>query len=1118
MMSHFIVLGEENAVNKAQELKLKLDRDAMHQSFKEEKWKVSLRQSVTNFSSVSDKLSAKDLKCAVSCMKKLNDYGVFDTLMNIAEVKHSKNMDVLLEGIESLKGAPTDSILVGDEYVRVKDVDYAFRDTTARDRVRMLRFCEKAYSLRSELNKRETEALLDDWTKAVMFQRQYRIWRLKTLTNVTELPDFRNEDRVEHPKRSNEELFFYEVPATYLDAKNDGERWRWLLNEQMKLSNERKADILHELASKLAKEFSVNRIYKFKDFFTGYEEEEEFAEKMGKLQLHTLADDQMLIMSKGVVERFTLPDNQNFIRMYKQSLELGNVNSVDPLVDIYLTRGQNVKAADLLSNLLEKGEDPNIRRTLEGITTGEGRFLRPVRSYAKNQDKYIGLIFRNISSIQLTINEAPNIADERTKRLLGKQVAQKRYDLKPRKGHWDKKVYIKLPELKKAGMYIVSAKMENGKTFNCEIKVSEMVTITWPVNEGMLYLALDADTGKPIEGVECYPQGITNADGCVLLPKDSGLPRRREDSQYLKKIPAEQAVEKAYNLMIETPVKNVQKGKVFEVIISAENKDESPVQNAKVRVSISKFDRLQRWLPIKEWDWFYGNGYEWVDAELTKYPTWKHWGKAASFEYKNTMKNYRYGSGVMDAIVELGKDGKAKVRVDTALYNPIDGKDSRYAITVTDSIDPKNSIKHAVYVADRPYLLTTWMNKRYSMVGEKVLANVAANTLDGSLVNGVIKTTLHKIVRDEKGEINEKLVREWESRSFSGKDNGIHFKLDEAGQYRLVHIVTDAKNRKEEGSVIFTVLGASGEEGQASYSPIELIPDKRIYAAGEKVKLLVNIKDKDSYVMLIVRGLDHSPRSFIHVKGHSDVVEIPVDKDAAPNFFIEALTLRDAQIYTEVCEIIVPPVKKTLEVKVLADVKSQQTEKALKIKVTDKKGNPITGDHWLTIYDQSSKRIFNFRPLGYRSSGKQWMRRAYWYPRWNYSDNMLGNRAIGGYRSRYLRRNLHLVNRQKDVYADGIGITDLPIDAPDKFVESIAERYIAINNHERHALVHSGFCQNHMKWSGALKLDANGVAEVPVDYPDSSTIWTLQIWQMDNETRVGYGVKEIITSKGLMSN
>ncbi len=55
------------------------------------------------------------------------------------------------------------------------------------------------------------------------------------------------------------------------------------------------------------------------------------------------------------------------------------------------------------------------------------------------------------------------------------------------------------------------------------------------------------------------------------------------------------------------------------------------------------------------------------------------------------------------------------------------------------------------------------------------------------------------------------------------------------------------------------------------------------------------------------------PPKVIRLKGKSAVEEIDVGKKDMPNFFVEALTVANAKVYTDVREVIVPPEDRDLE-------------------------------------------------------------------------------------------------------------------------------------------------------------------------------------------------------------
>jgi uncharacterized protein YfaS (alpha-2-macroglobulin family) len=55
-----------------------------------------------------------------------------------------------------------------------------------------------------------------------------------------------------------------------------------------------------------------------------------------------------------------------------------------------------------------------------------------------------------------------------------------------------------------------------------------------------------------------------------------------------------------------------------------------------------------------------------------------------------------------------------------------------------------------------------------------------------------------------------------------------------------------------------------------------------------------------------------------------------------------------------------------------------------------------------------------------------------------------------------------------------------------------------------------------LKWVGTIETDANGQAEIPLEFPDNLTTWKARVWSLGKGSTVGEGTTEIITSKELL--
>ena len=157
------------------------------------------------------------------------------------------------------------------------------------------------------------------------------------------------------------------------------------------------------------------------------------------------------------------------------------------------------------------------------------------------------------------------------------------------------------------------------------------------------------------------------------------------------------------------------------------------------------------------------------------------------------------------------------------------------------------------------------------------------------------------------------------------------------------------------------VRGAGVAGNDYKFNGLELVTDKREYAPGDKVKLLVNTDTIDGTVLLFLRptnGIYLAPK-VIRLEGKSVVEEVAVIQKDMPNFFIEAMTVHGGKIHQEMREVVVPPEKRVLNVEVLPSAQEYKPgEKAtVKVKVTDFFGKPFAGTTVMSVYDRSVEYI-----------------------------------------------------------------------------------------------------------------------------------------------------------------
>ena len=601
-----------------------------------------------------------------------------------------------------------------------------------------------------------------------------------------------------------------------------------------------------------------------------------------------------------------------------------------------------------------------------------------------------------------------------------------------------------------------------------------------------------------------------------------------------------------YEVIIEAPTTPVMLGDSFEATVKANYYHGAPVTNAKVKVKVLRHTHNTRWFPVGPWDWLYGSGYGWLDIERPWYPGWRIWGcKCPRPSWYR--RGYEQPELVMDEEMNIGADGTVKVKVDSALAKLVHAnKDHRYEIKVEVIDASRRTIfgSGSVLAARKPFKVTTWLNRGYATVGEKIEASVAARTLDGKIVKGTGTVILKKVDFDLKGKLTESDVQQWDLKTITktpdsdGRFEKINFQINQAGQYRLVSLVKDDKGREIKGAILFTVRGAKSDDvaGKVQYNDLEIIPDKREYAVGDTVKLLINTKRKDSYVFVFVRGVNE--RYFLKLEGNSHVLEIPVTTADMPNFYVEAMTVSNARIHSTVREIIVPPSKRVLNVEVIANAKKYKPREkgTVTVKVTDENGKPVKGDCVLTIYDKSLEYIAGGSNVSAIKPFFWKWRRHYNRGYWGKSFSVFGGNTVktddipmrflgvfGRSLSLDFRKDVSLDEvsesaggyRSKNVAMEMSKGKSAPMSMAAPSPSSKKESKPAGAANDQPIMIRKDFADL-IKWSGSVKLNDEGIAEVPVDYPDNLTTWKIKTWAMGHGTRVGEGSAEVITSKDLI--
>ena len=585
-----------------------------------------------------------------------------------------------------------------------------------------------------------------------------------------------------------------------------------------------------------------------------------------------------------------------------------------------------------------------------------------------------------------------------------------------------------------------------------------------------------------------------------------------------------------YEVKVEAPDEPVKLGDKFTATIKATYFHGAPVRNANVEIIVKRGSLGERWFPVGPWDWLYGAGAWWTGSEARWHPTWDRWGCIPPHPPWWQQERWTPDELVLKTNIPIGSDGIARLEIDTATAKAIHGDmDARYTIEarVVDASRREERATGTVIAARKPFEVVVWTSRGYTRAGEEVEANISAATLAGKPVvaaKGTLK--LYQLSIGEDGRVGEKEVQSWLVETDDEGKIRQDFAAPASGQYRLAASLAFRNGEAVEGATILNVHGPGrADPADWRFGPLELVSDKPTHAPGETLKLRVNSDRADAHVWLFLHVAGSSGREArrIQLDGKSLEVEVPLDLRDMPNMFIEGISIHGAQVHTAVRQVLLPPVSRLIEVTLeAAKERVKPREKsALRITLRDAEGKPVTGTAVLTIYDKALEAITGGSNVG-AIHQNFWSWKNNYYPHGSGSSlprspgNLLRPKVeemqtLGRFGDQvWTKSGAHGgMARGMLMESDAMAAPMLAMAVPMEAGEAQAAPGDA------QILVRKDFADL-LKWSGSVQTDANGSAEIPLEFPDNLTTWKARVWVLTSGTQVGEGTTEIITSKELL--
>ncbi|MHB9138119.1 MAG: alpha-2-macroglobulin family protein [Victivallaceae bacterium] len=477
---------------------------------------------------------------AVDCLIKTGRINEFDEFTAMILQKHDSR-DMLQAAATAFMQVNHHGYLIGGQFIRGHSKNGGEKVSAfERDRVLALRLLMKAVNTSGQSDNVAKAQIYTSLATALIAGRDNsNSYKLQYLTDISKIPPYERffgyigMSRLTvsgAPVDNAGNPVFYNKPASFERAQNDGERWRLALALAKDNGYERAK---WDLALFLYSQFGVHTIGNmFNIAETTSAVDNPFAVQL-------LKENETIARLACGIKRFKLPDEFNYIKMFREIAASGGnyaADAMDILARIFTDRKQYGKAAGFWKSAISafgKGNNEFRVAALEQITGNLGCFMQtgvfPAGKAPRLDFRYRNAPEANIEVFRIDIDSFVNDIKssiqsksemERVQRLginpesIGnwllnsneqkyckEKLAAWQEKLQPRKDNMDNIANIKIP-LKKAGVYLVKASLPAGNTSMQILWITDTVLAERTSGNSRLYVVMDATSGKPIPSAE----------------------------------------------------------------------------------------------------------------------------------------------------------------------------------------------------------------------------------------------------------------------------------------------------------------------------------------------------------------------------------------------------------------------------------------------------------------------------------------------------------------------------------------------------------------------------------------------------------------------------------------
>ena len=325
------------------------------------------------------------------------------------------------------------------------------------------------------------------------------------------------------------------------------------------------------------------------------------------------------------------------------------------------------------------------------------------------------------------------------------------------------------------------------------------------------------------------------------------------------------------------------------------------------------------------------------------------------------------GAVVQTMTVTTGDDGTAMISFPT---EPFGSQDLTYTIEarVTDASRREVTGAGRVRVTRQPYFVFLEPVHRLFRPGDKVAADIKAQ--DGN-DRPVIATGTMTVYRERWEEIwidpdgpcrklqsrgykSEKILEAAVETDMEGKAE-FTFSPGDNGYYRMEwNSEPDAVAPVTASATVWVTDSATAEIGYRT-GGVEILLDKTTFIPGEAATVMLASGTPSRNILFGIDPGDLGGWQVVSMDGPVKLIQVDIKDSHTPNIFLDASLLDDGRLHQDVQELVVPPVRRLLDVKVDLGRDSYLPGETIAARVTtlDHTGKPVPAEVALGIVDSA---------------------------------------------------------------------------------------------------------------------------------------------------------------------